>query len=83
MSSYQKWFFAALVAAAGAYFLVDANDSIRNLLSVLAFFVFALIGEIEVNKTALRETNKKLWEEIRALEIKIESLELDRQEDLI
>lgn len=83
MDKRQKWFFAALVAGAGAYWLVDANESIRSALAVLTFFVFALTGESEVDKEVLRETNHRLWDEIRELRAMIDKLELDvaAQED--
>lgn len=67
-----------MAAGAGAYWLINANESVRSALAVLTFFVFALTGQSEVDKEALRETNKLLWDEIRRLEGKIDGLELDR-----
>ena len=77
MSNYQKWFFAALVAAAGAYFFVDANESVRNLLSILVFCVFAFYGESEIGKKELKETDDRLWNQLRELESKVEALEAE------
>lgn len=78
MDKKQKWFFTALAAGAGVYWLIDANEGVRSALAVLTFFVFALTGQTETDKEVLRETNKLLWDEIRRLEGKIDSLELDR-----
>lgn len=78
MDNRQKWFFASLVAGAGAYWLIDTNESVRNALATLTFFVFFLIGERDVDKEELRETKQRLWDEIRELKDKIDALDLDR-----
>lgn len=80
MNNGYKWFFTALAAGAGAYWLIDTNESVRNALGILTFLVFALVGENETNKVTLRETNKRLWDEIKTLEDKIERLERDRED---
>lgn len=79
MDNRHKWFFTALAAGSGTYVLVEANESVRNLLAVIAFLVFYLIGEIELGKVALKDTNKMLWDRLQILECKIERMERDRE----
>lgn len=75
MDSRQKSFFLAIAAGAGAYWLVDANESVRSSLAVLTFFIFAHFGEGEIEKDKQKAINGKLNEELRELRSKLERLE--------
>lgn len=79
MKNYRSWFFVAIVAGAGTYFMVDANESVRNMLSLLAFLLFAFYGEKEIDNKELKESNKRLWEELQELQSKLDRIELDRR----
>ena len=79
MKNYHSWFFAAIAAGAGAYFIVDANESVRNLLSVLAFCVVAFYGEKEIDNKELKESNKRLCEELQELQSKLDRIELEQR----
>lgn len=75
MDNGRTWFFTALTAGAGVYWLVDANESVRNLLAVIAFLVFYLIGESEIDKNKQKAINARINEELRGLKSKLERLE--------
>lgn len=75
MKNSYSWFLAALVAGTGVYFMVDANESVRNVLSVLAFFIFALYGQAEDDRAKLQETNKRLGNKLLELQDRLGRLE--------
>lgn len=77
MKNRTSWFFAALAGAAGVYFFIDANESVRNMLGVLTFFVVSLYGQAESDKEELKQSNRFLQDELRDLETRINSIELD------
>lgn len=75
MKNHYSWFITTLVAGAGVYFMVDANESVRNTLSVLAFFVFFMYWRIEDEKAELKATNNRLWLELKELRNRLDRLE--------
>lgn len=75
MDDRQKTVFLAIVAGAGAYFIVDAVESVRNAIAVLTFFIFYNYGANEIEKDKQKAINGMLNEELRELRSKLERLE--------
>jgi hypothetical protein len=72
MNNRYKWFVTAMVGSAGVYLLVDANESVKNLLTFLTFIVISMYGQAEIDKERLKEINSRLWQELDEMKKKID-----------
>lgn len=46
--------------------MVDANESVRKMPSLLALFIVAFYGEKEMVNNELKESNKWLWDGLKS-----------------
>lgn len=74
MDDRQKSGLLAIAAGVGAYFIVDAADSVRNAIGVLTFFIFYNYGANEIEKDKQKAINDRYRQEIEELKSKLDQL---------
>ena len=75
MDDRQKTVFLAIAAGIGAYFIVDAGESVRNAIGVLTFFIFYNYGANEIENDKQKAINERLRQEIEELKSKLDQLQ--------